>query len=66
MKLTYNEAYSKLSQLVDEIEDDKIQLDTLAEKVKQANELIDYCEKRLRTIDKDVAQALKGPVRKIK
>jgi exodeoxyribonuclease VII small subunit len=66
MNLTYNEAYSKLSQLVDEIEDDKIQLDTLAEKVKQANELIDYCEKRLRSIDKDVASASKGPVRKIK
>jgi len=58
MNLTYNQAYSELSKLVDQIEDDKIQLDTLAEKVKQAKELIDYCETRLRLIDKDVEVAL--------
>jgi exodeoxyribonuclease VII small subunit len=58
MNLTYNEAYSELSKLVDQIEDDTIQLDTLAEKVKQAKELIDYCEARLRSIDKDVEAAL--------
>ena len=61
MNLTYNEAYSKLSTLVDEIEDDKIQLDTLAEKIKQAKELIDYCETQLRVIDSDVTAALKEP-----
>ncbi len=58
MNLTYNQAYNELSKLVDQIEDDKIQLDTLAEKVKQAKELIDYCETRLRSIDKDVEAAL--------
>ena len=59
MNLTYNKAYSDLSKLVDQIEDDKIQLDTLADKVKQAKELIDFCETKLRTIDKDVKTALK-------
>ncbi len=58
MNLTYNQAYNELSKLVDQIEDDKIQLDTLADKVKQAKELIDYCETRLRSIDKDVEAAL--------
>lgn len=58
MNLTYNKAYSDLSKLVDQIEDDKIQLDTLADKVKQAKELIDFCETKLRTIDKDVKAAL--------
>lgn len=58
MNLTYNQAYSKLSKLVDQIEDDEIQLDTLADKVKQAKELIDYCETRLRSIDKEVEAAL--------
>ena len=68
MNLTYNQAYNELSKLVDQIEDDKIQLDTLADKVKQAKELIDYCETRLRTIDKDVEAALadKKPRKKIK
>lgn len=58
MNLTYNEAYNELSKLVDQIEDDTIQLDTLAEKVKQAKELIEYCETRLRTIEKNVESAL--------
>jgi len=58
MNLTYNQAYNELSKLVDQIEDDKIQLDTLADKVKQAKELIDYCETKLRSIDKDVDAAL--------
>jgi exodeoxyribonuclease VII small subunit len=54
MNLTYNKAYSDLSKLVEQIEDDKIQLDTLAEKVNQAKQLIDFCETKLRSIDKDV------------
>jgi exodeoxyribonuclease VII small subunit len=58
MNLTYNEAYSELIKLVDQIEDDSIQLDTLANKVKQAKELIDYCETSLRTIEKNVESAL--------
>ena len=68
MNLTYNQAYNKLSKLVDEIEDDKIQLDTLADKVKQAKELIDYCETKLRAIDKDLEAALtdKKPKKKAK
>ena len=58
MNLTYNKAYSDLSKLVDQIEDDKIQLDTLADKVKQAKELIDFCETKLRKIENDVKAAL--------
>ncbi len=58
MNLTYNQAYNELSKLVDQIEDDKIQLDMLADKVKQAKELIDFCETKLRSIDKDVDAAL--------
>jgi exodeoxyribonuclease VII small subunit len=58
MNLTYNKAYSELSKLVEQIEDDEIQLDTLAEKVKQAKDLIEYCETRLRTIDDEVKTIL--------
>jgi exodeoxyribonuclease VII small subunit len=60
MNLTYNEAYIDLSKLVDEIEDDKIQVDTLADKIKQAKELIAFCETKLRTIDEEVRVALTG------
>jgi exodeoxyribonuclease VII small subunit len=54
MELTYNKAYDELNKLVTQIEDDKIQLDTLAEKVKQAKELLEFCETKLRKIDGDV------------
>ncbi len=56
-RLSYNEAYAQLEKLILQIEDDTLQLDTLAEKVKQANELIALCESRLRTIEKDVENA---------
>ncbi len=57
-ELTYSDAYAKLEELVEQIERDTIQLDTLAEKVKEANELIKFCETKLRSIEKDVAEAV--------
>ena len=58
--LTYNEAYTRLEKLAHQIEDDSIQLDTLAEKVMQANELIALCETKLRFIETDVEDAIKA------
>ncbi|MBL0052910.1 MAG: exodeoxyribonuclease VII small subunit [Bacteroidetes bacterium] len=58
-KLTYQKAYNELAKLVEEIEDETMQLDTLAEKIKQANELIKYCEKKLRSIENETNE-LKG------
>ena len=60
MNMSYNKAYSDLLKLVDEIEDDAIQLDALAVKVKQAKELIEYCETNLRKIETDVNDAISG------
>ncbi len=48
--LTFDKAFSDLTALVEEIENDEIQLDTLSQKVKQANELITFCEDSLRSI----------------
>ena len=56
--LSYTEALSKLEEIVEQIEDDSIMLDTLTEKVAQANELIKYCEGKLRTIEEDVRDVL--------
>jgi exodeoxyribonuclease VII small subunit len=60
MKPNYNKAYSDLLKLVDQIEDDEIQLDVLAAKVKQAKELIEYCENSLRGIEAAVNDELAG------
>jgi exodeoxyribonuclease VII small subunit len=54
MNLSFDDAYNELKSLVEQIEDSKIQVDTLAEKVAQANELIKYCEGKLRGIEKQI------------
>ncbi len=56
-ELTYSEAYAKLEDLVEQLEDGGIQLDQLAEKVKQANELIVICENKLRGIEIEIKEA---------
>lgn len=56
--LSYDEALLKLEGIVAQIEDDAIMLDTLNEKVKEAKELIQYCENKLRSIEGDVREAL--------
>lgn len=53
-ELTFNKAFSELEKLVEQIEDENIQLDELAQKIKQANELIKFCDTKLRTIILDI------------
>jgi len=57
--LNYNDAFAALEKLVAEIEDDDIQLDELAGKVVQANELIKYCDEKLRGIEADIKEKIK-------
>jgi exodeoxyribonuclease VII small subunit len=58
--LTFDKAFDELTKLVEQIEDNKIQVDTLAEKVKEANELIKFCEAKLRKIEKEIEAATEG------
>ncbi len=58
--MTFNDAYAALSKLVAEIEDDSIKLDSLAVKIREANQLIAFCETQLRVVEDDVAGALGG------
>ena len=57
-KLTYNEAYTKLEALVEQLEEGNIPLDKLADNVKQANEWIAVCEDKLRQIQTEVEAAV--------
>ena len=65
-ELTYSEAFTKLEQLVAELEEGDIPLDKLSEKVKQANELIALCDAKLRGIDKEINEAIKSVSVKLK
>lgn len=46
--LTYESAFSELKQIASEIEQETVSVDVLAEKVKRASVLIEYCQARLR------------------
>ena len=46
--LTYESAFSELKQIATEIEQESVSVDVLAEKVKRASVLIEYCQSRLR------------------
>lgn len=58
-KLTYTEAFEELQTIVAEIEEGKISVDVLSEKVKRASELIRICKSKLRTTEEDVNKILK-------
>ena len=55
--LTFDKAFDELTKLVEQIEDNKIQVDTLSVKVKEANDLIKFCETKLRKIEKEIDAA---------
>jgi len=55
--MSFDNAFAELEKLVEQIEDENIQLDTLAEKVKKATELIKYCETKLRSIAEEIEKA---------
>ena len=58
-EMTFSNGFASLEKLVHEIEDDAILVDQLANKVKEANELIEFCELKLRGIDKELDQLTK-------
>lgn len=52
--LTYEAAYNELAQIADEIENDTVSVDVLAEKVKRAAELIAFCQAKLTATETEV------------
>ncbi len=64
-ELTYIEAFSKLANILEQLEFGNIQLDKLSAKVKQANELIAICETRLRNIETEIKEATKTETKRI-
>jgi len=65
-EVTYTEAFAKLEELVAQLEEGDIQLEDLAAKIEQANELIAICEMKLRRTDDEVTSAIGKVVSKRK
>ncbi|TCD00145.1 exodeoxyribonuclease VII small subunit [Pedobacter psychroterrae] len=57
--LTYEAAYKELAEIAREIENESVSVDILAEKVKRASELIDFCQTKLRATETEVNKIIK-------
>lgn len=53
-EMTYEAAKTALDKIIKEIQQEAISIDQLAEKIKQAQELIKYCQAKLRNIELEV------------
>ncbi len=55
---SYNEAIEKLRKIVAEIEQGDLDVDMLADKVKEATRLIKLCKEKLYKVDEEVKKVL--------
>lgn len=53
-ELTYEQAFSELEQIVKKIEQGNTSIDTLADNLKRANELITICRNKLHKAEEDI------------
>ncbi|PSL44822.1 exodeoxyribonuclease VII small subunit [Chitinophaga niastensis] len=58
-ELTYEAAYSELQLIAEEIENEAVSVDLLAEKVKRASMLIEFCQQKLRATEAEVNNIIK-------
>ncbi len=58
--MRYSEAMARLQEILDRIDSSDVDIDELAERVKEASELIRFCKSLLTTAEKSVAEALQG------
>jgi len=52
-ELTFSEAQLKLEEIVSKIESNEIDLEALSIKLKEAKELVKFCEEKLRTFEEN-------------
>ena len=50
-KETYSQAISRLEQIVNQIDNNELDIDQLADKIREANELIAFCQSKLMKAD---------------
>lgn len=58
-ELTYEAAYNELQLIAAEIENEAVSVDLLAEKVKRAAILIEFCQQKLRATEAEVNNIIK-------
>jgi exodeoxyribonuclease VII small subunit len=58
-KMTYNEAIAEVEEILDNIENEELDVDELAEKVKRVALLLKLCKEKLQNTNDQVGQILK-------
>ncbi len=53
-KFSYDKSYKELQGIIDNINDGKISIDQLEDKVKRARELLELCQSKLRATEKEI------------
>jgi exodeoxyribonuclease VII small subunit len=56
---TYDQAYTELKSIAQEIDNESITVDVLADKVKRAAYLIKFCQEKLRATETEVDKIIK-------
>ena len=58
-KETYSEAMARLEKIVSQIDNNELEIDVLAEKIKEANGIIAFCSDKLTKADKEIEKLCK-------
>lgn len=57
-QLTYLEAIARLDEIVQLIDNNEVEIDQLADKIKEANKLIAFCSEKLTKAEKEMEKLL--------
>ena len=57
-KETYSQAMERLEKIVNQIDNNELEIDMLAEKIKEANEIIAFCSDKLTKADREIEKLL--------
>lgn len=57
-RLTYSEAIARLEEIVRSIDNNELDIDELADKIKEANKLIAFCSDKLTKADAEMEKLL--------
>ena len=57
-KETYSQAMERLEKIVRQLDNNELDIDTLSEKIKEANEIIAFCTEKLTKADREVEKLL--------
>lgn len=58
--ISYSEAYAEIEEIIEKIENEELDIDELADKVKRVSELIKICKDKLYKTESEVEKILKS------